>query len=324
MKSDKLMTGLVLVLIGVAFLLHNFGYINFHWSNLFHLWPVFLLMAGVNLILSNNHTAWAAVIKALVVIGGFSIILFANTRSLTFGSAPGMHFNYSDDDDDDDDTPGMVKINGASKFKEQYTADTRFAQLNISGGGTTYVINDTTGLLLDGNTQEFGGRYELTRVKKDSLTILGFRMRDRDTKKGHSKFEWDSDKGNIATLKLNPNPEWDITVKTGASKIDFDLTKFKIRSVKLNGGAAELNVKLGQPVTSTNVDVSTGVSEINISVPKSAACSITTSSGLSSTNFDGFNEVGDHHYETPGFANSPNKIYIKMNGGLSDFNVKRY
>lgn len=321
------MTGLVLVLIGVAFLLHNFGYINFHWSNLFHLWPVFLLMAGVNLIMANNHTAWATVIKALVVIGGFSIILFADTNRPTFWSNPGMHFNYNDDDDDDDDDSdslGMVKINGASKFKEQYTTDTRYAQLNISGGGTTYVINDTTSLLLDGATQEFGGRYELTRLKKDSLTTLGFRMRDRDIKKGNKKFEWDSDKGNTATLKLNPNPEWDITVKTGASKIDFDLTKFKIRSVKLNGGAAELNVKLGQPLTLTNVDVSTGVSEINISIPKSAACSITTSSGLSSTNFDGFKEISDHHYETPGFANSTNKIYIKMNGGLSDFNVRRY
>ncbi|RYZ94727.1 MAG: hypothetical protein EOP47_27265, partial [Sphingobacteriaceae bacterium] len=137
MKSDKLMTGLVLVLIGVTFLLNNFGYIDFHWGNVFRLWPVFLLMAGVNLILANNRTIWATIIKALVVLGGFSIILFVDTSRQSLWSAPGIDFKI-DDDDYDADRPGVIKVQGTSKFTEPYTADVRFAQLTIAGGGTTY------------------------------------------------------------------------------------------------------------------------------------------------------------------------------------------
>jgi hypothetical protein len=102
------------------------------------------------------------------------------------------------------------------------------------------------------------------------------------------------------------------------------LSKFKVRSLKLSGGAAAFDVKLGQPLAATNVNVSTGMSAVVISMPANAACRIESSTGLSSTNFEGFNKKVDGIYETPAFANSPNKFYIKMSGGMADFKVKRY
>ncbi|RCH54262.1 hypothetical protein DJ568_13275 [Mucilaginibacter hurinus] len=320
MKSDRLITGLVLVLIGVTFLLHNFGYIDFRWGNIFRLWPVFLLIAGVNLALSNKNSAWATAIKIIVVLGGFSLILFADLSHRSW--SPAVNFKYEDDDagNNGDYHGGVVKKQGTSIFNEPFTDSIKVAQLNIAGGATTYKLSDTTDQLFNAQTQEFVGRYGLSNTTTDSLAVLDFKMLDGKS----SKFKWDTDKDNSATIKLNARPEWDISVKTGASEIDFDLTKFKVRSLKLNGGAASFKVKLGQPLTVTNIDVLTGVSEINLYIPQNTACSITTSSGLSSTDFDGFTKAGDHRYETLGFANAANKMYIKINGGLSDFNVKRY
>ena len=123
MKNDKLIPGLILVLIGAAFLLDNFGYINFHWSNIWHLWPIFLIIGGVNLVFANNRTPLATMLKIGVVILGFGLLLFGN-----FGNRWGFPFysytthdhhnnnnNDSDDDDDDDDddttgAKGIVKI----------------------------------------------------------------------------------------------------------------------------------------------------------------------------------------------------------------------
>jgi hypothetical protein len=51
---------------------------------------------------------------------------------------------------------------------------------------------------------------------------------------------------------------------------------------------------------------------------------ITSSTGLSSNNFDGFNSDGNNEYKTPGFDAAKNKIYITISGGLSDFKVRRY
>jgi hypothetical protein len=141
--------------------------------------------------------------------------------------------------------------------------------------------------------------------------------------KDRKGLNFDSDK-NRADMRLNPNPVWDISVETGAASVDFDLSKFKVRELKLHGGAASFNVKLGAPLLLTNVDISTGVSGVEVSIPESAACSIETDSGLSGNDFEGFNKTRDNNYETPGFSSAKNKIHIHISGGLSGFTVNRY
>ena len=78
MKNDRLIPGLILVLIGAAFLLDNFGYIDFHWSNIWHLWPIFLIIGGVNLVFAHNKSPLATTLKIGVVILGFGLLLFGN------------------------------------------------------------------------------------------------------------------------------------------------------------------------------------------------------------------------------------------------------
>lgn len=331
MRSDKLMTGLVLVLIGVAYLLAHFGYADIHWMNFWRLWPIFLVIAGVNLIFANNKSGMATAIKAIVLVGGLAVILFADAGSRYFWEPrnfrynldeKGWHRNDNDDDDDDDNGRDIVKVEGNSNFKYNYSPDIKIAQLNIIGGGASYKLSDTTSTeLFSAQTKEFLNRYEFTNSKTDSLAVLNFKMRDRH---GKNNFNWNSDHANEADFKLNTLPVWDIYVKTGAAELNFDLSKFKVRKLDINGGAASFTVKLGQPLATTNVEVSTGVSEINLKVPEGAACSITTDSGLSSTDINGFTKVGDNRYETPGFASAKNKMYIKMKGGISDFNVSKY
>jgi hypothetical protein len=328
MRNDKLIPGMILVMIGAIFLLHNFGYINFHWSNLFHLWPIFLVIAGVNLVFANNRSAWATILKISVVVAGFALLIFGNfgDRERWWWPRHSYHYNNDDNDnsnegDDDDDNMGKItKVEGNSTFTEPYNSKARVARLNISGGGATYNLHDTTAQLFTANTKEFFGKYQYDHQQEDSVYVMNFSM--KDNKNGH--FNWGSDKSNIADLKLNVNPEWEINVETGASKIDFDLSKYKLRSLVLKGGAASFSVKVGQPLATTNLQVSTGVSEVTIEIPQNAACRIQTDSGLSSTSFEGFTKKDDGHYETTGFDAAKNKIYIQMSGGVSDFKVRRY
>jgi hypothetical protein len=335
MKNDKIIPGVVLILIGAVILLHNYDYLNFHWSNFIYLWPIFIVIGGINLIFAHNKSGWATALKLGVIVLGFGLIIFGN-----FGKHHGFWnnytYNYSDDndhDDDDDDNnngAGVTKVEGNSEFNEPFTADTKLARLTISGGGTIYKLDDTTNQLFQASTREFKGKYVFSHSKTDSVADLGFNM------KGNRGFNFDFDddndkdgkdhnsKTNSAIFKLNITPEWEISVKTGATKLDFDLSKFKIRSLKLSGGAAAFDVKMGQPLATTNVEVSTGMSAVVINIPATAACRVVSSTGLSSTNFDGLNKTGDNTYETPGFSSAKNKMFIKMSGGMADFKVKRY
>ena len=336
MRNDKLIPGIILVIIGGMFLLANYGHLHIQWGNIWRLWPIFLIIGGVNLVFANNRSAWATILKIAVIVLGFGLLLFGNFGN-RFGFPYGFyryhHDNnndkgddWSDDDDDDDDTTGnggmVKKIEGNSTFSQPYTADVQIAQLNISGGATKYTLNDTTSQLLKADTKEHFGRYEFSHSNNGSTYILNFDMKD---KKNHH-FDWHiDDKSNLADFKLNVNPIWDISVETGATAVDFDLTKFKIRTLKLSGGAAAFNIKLGQPLEATNVEVSTGMASVNVNIPKNAACEIITDSGLSSTSFEGFIKANDDdNYKTPGFDAAKNKIFINISGGMSSFNVKRY
>jgi hypothetical protein len=330
MRNDKLVPGTILVIIGALFLLDNFGVINFSWSNFFHLWPIILVIAGVNLVFSHNRSGTATAIKIIVLIAGMGFLIFgglghhryANNWDYGFRH----HWNYNDDDSDNDDSSmsgdSIVKVEGNGHYQEAYKPAIQFARLNISGGGTSYTLKDVTNQLFEANTKEYSNRYVLQTNVDSTTETLDF---DMNNKHHHGiSFNFGDTKSNSAYIKLNTNPEWEINVEAGAAKLNFDLSNFKIRKVKLEGGAASFYVKLGQPLAETNVEVSTGVSEVTVSVPQNAAVHITTETGLSSKNFNGFQNKGDNEYETPGFAQATNKMYIKLSGGVSDFKVKQY
>lgn len=316
-------------MLGALFLLHNYGLIHFHWMNFFYLWPIFIIIGGVNLIFAHNRSAWATALKIGVVVLGFGLLVFGNFegRGFWWGNYSRGHWSINDNDDSDDDdsdTSGnrgnIVKIEGNSTFNQPYAADAHNAQLNVSGGATTYTLNDTTSQLFSASTKEFKGRYEFNHHKEgDSLYVLDFNMKENH----HFNFGKDH-KANEAILKLNPNPVWDINVDAGAAETNFDLSKFKVRKMRLEGGAATFNIKLGQPVAFTKIDVETGMADVKISIPKNVACRITKDTGLSSSNFEGFTKKDDDSYETPGYANAKNKMQISIDAGLSNFTVTRY
>jgi hypothetical protein len=327
MKYEKIIPGLILVLLGTVFLLDNYHVIDFRWSNLWHLWPVFLIMSGVNLVFARNRSPLATILKIGVVILGFGVLVFAHIDNRWFPRHYNFHYNEdndkdsdnNDDDNDDKDTTGIVKVAGSSTYTEPYAPTATSARLIVSGGGTLYTLKDTTDQLFTATTNERYNGYIYTHTMDGTTPVLDLRMKDR---KGH--FDWSSEKGNSATIKLNTRPEWDIKVKAGATELDFDLSPFKVKRMEINGGAASFHVKLGQPLAETNVEVSTGVSEVEIKVPANAACRITADTGLSSTEFNGFDKQGDNSYESKGYDTAKNKILIHVKGGLSDVKVVKY
>jgi hypothetical protein len=330
MRSEKIMPGVILVAIGAIFLLNNYNVIDFHWGNLIRLWPIFLIMGGVNLVFANNKSAWATILKIAVVVAGFGLLIFAHVENNFFFPRYGWHNNHRDNydnnddndsgDDDNTDSKDIVRVEGSSTYSEPYNATATSAILNISGGGTVYTLKDSTNELFSAVTKEFYNKFEFTHSMEGNVPVLGLHMK----KKNGNHFDWDSEKSSSADIKLNVNPEWEVNVEAGATKLDFDLSKFKVKKLKLSGGAASFNVKLGQPLATTNVEVSTGVSEVDIKVPQNAACRIESSSGLSSTDYDGFTNNGDNTYQTAGFDAAKNKMYIHMKGGVSNFKVTRY
>jgi hypothetical protein len=324
MRNDRLFSGLVLVIIGSVFLLHNFDIIDFHWTNLFRLWPIFLVIGGINLLLANTRTVWATIVKVAVLVIGLGFVLLSNPGKNNQSSPFFYHFDNDDSRDDDDDANSDNDFKGsklsANTYEKAYTTGIKIARLNIGGGATNYILKGTASGIFKADTREQYGRYNLEQTIEDSVAVINFDM----NKHSKNHFSWNVKNMNQARMSLNAMPVWDINVRGGATKMNFDLTPFKIRNVNISGGAASCKVKLAATMPVTQVTVSAGASEINIEVPKGAACDVITSTGLSSNDFEGFTKLSASHYTTPGFETAKNKIYLKLKGGVSDFNVSRY
>ncbi|MCU0371097.1 MAG: hypothetical protein MUC31_06755 [Bacteroidales bacterium] len=129
---------------------------------------------------------------------------------------------------------------------------------------------------------------------------------------------------NRATMKLNPNPVWDIMVDVGAANIEMDLTAFKVSRIDLNGGASSINIRLGNLQSESKLKINSGASSINIQIPEEFGCEVNTSTVLSSKDLEGFNKVSGGTYVTPDFSEKTKNIIIEVEAAVSSLNVERY
>jgi hypothetical protein len=110
----------------------------------------------------------------------------------------------------------------------------------------------------------------------------------------------------------------------GAGEAKFDLSDYRVRSFKFDGGAAALDIKMGALLPIADVVIKTGIADVKIQVPEASGCRIKSKTGLSAKDFSGFTKLDDGSYETSNYKTSVQKIFITLDGGLSNFEVKRY
>ncbi|HEY0054337.1 MAG TPA: DUF5668 domain-containing protein [Pedobacter sp.] len=311
MKTEKIIWGLILVFLGGILLFENLDIINFNWHVIFRFWPVVLILIGANLVFSRDESQSS---KIILIVLTMLTIGFITYKGITTESDNGFHWSHNNDDHDVDNE----KRSGSDVFLEEYNDSIKNVVLNISGGATEFILKDSTDNLFQADVDKNFGNYSLLSKSNDSLRTLDFKM------KGKTKWEFNKDDTNNAVLKLNNKPVWDVNLEMGAGTANFDFSSFKINKMSLRGGAASFEIKLPAPVNTTTISVETGVSDIEFSIPRSASCKINVKSGLSSNDFDGFTKQADGSYTSENYKEASKTIFINFQGGMSNFEVKRY
>lgn len=331
MKLDRLIWGIILLFIGGVLLLENFGVIDFYWRNVWSFWPVFLIIAGLNILFNRNNSQTGSIISIGVLVVALSFLFYRGQQVPEHSYWWGNHFkkdidvsidhNDGDDDhDNDDDDNNRDSSYHQLKLTEPFVVadNAKKTILNISGGGISFNLDGETSSLIDADIKKRRGNFSLKKVVSDSATVLTFSMND---KKGKWNF---GDNGNDVNFKLNKEATWDVLMKLGAGEANFDFSPYKVRTFRFDGGAAALDIKIGDLLPITDVVVKSGVADVKIKVPNGSGCRIKTKTGLSAKDFDGFEKLSDGVYETSNYKTSTKKIFISLDGGLSNFEVSRY
>ncbi|WP_316840466.1 LiaF transmembrane domain-containing protein [Pedobacter gandavensis] len=316
MKTDRIMWGIVLLFIGGVLLLENFHFIEFYWRNVIRFWPIFLIIAGINILFSRSKSQVGGMVSIGVLVITLSMLFVKGqqrpeNRNNWFGDTLNEEMNTDSNNSNDKD---YDELNFSEPYQDTLS---KTVQLNISGGGTSFELKGETDSLLQAHVERKAGEFSLTKSTTDSATVVNFKMKG---KSGWSMNEG----GNDVDFHLNKNPEWNVQMNVGAGEVDFDFSDYKVRTFSFDGGAAALDIKLGSKLPITDVNVKTGIADVKINIPTESGCRIKTKTGLSAKDFTGFTKMKDGTYETPNYSTSTNKIFINFDGGLSNFEVTRY
>ncbi|HWL00693.1 MAG TPA: DUF5668 domain-containing protein [Parapedobacter sp.] len=316
MNKEKLSWGLILLFVGGVLLLDNLDIIDFYWRSVFSMWPVILIIIGVNLLVPKRGIG-----NAVSIVVTVAALAFLAVR----GTFP-PHDNWWIFDNKEWKTERRGSENNnksreksSGVFTHEYDGAITTAHLHIKGGAVEYEIEGLTDDLFHAEATSTLGAHQLETTTNGSTANLTFSM--RDTKKGNWNIKGDE---NWAKISLNRNPIWHISLNMGAGAAEFDLSEYKVASLNFNGGAASFEAKLGMPLEETTIAAESGVASVEIEIPRAAACKIIIKSGLSSRDFPGFTKQDDGSYTTEGYEQASNRFVINLKGGLSSFAVKRY
>jgi hypothetical protein len=302
MSYRKIFWGVLLVLIGVLFILKNTGVLFFSWHTFWNLWPLILILWGISLIPVKD---WIKAVLSLATI----IIAFIAVQQYGKNDNWNLHFRYNDKDNDQTEEPITQNLS------EDMDSLVKYATLDLNIGVGDFTIKDSTSKLIELDRSGSEGRYSMTSHDNDSMRVIKLSL-DKAEFKGQVK--------NTVKMKLNPFPIWDLELNVGAAEVNFDLSMFKTRKVNLQGGASDIDVKLGDLYPESDVNIEAGAASITLRVPKDAGCEITNNTFLASKSFEGFSKTSNHHYQTEGYARAAHKIHINMEAGMASISVVRY
>lgn len=345
-RRNGLFWGIFLLTFGVLFLARRAGWLDVDWHSLVNLWPVLLILAGINLILERrgNAAAFITTIMLAVAVPTTLFGFFARDHD-NFGmrwshqdSDDEDHNNTDSDDDDDEDTDGAYRSERERRsnrdneadidnvqintFAESMDADTREAVLKLSGGAGRFVISDPTTELIKADTKQSVGSYSMS-VDRDATTrIPTIELKPTEGNQtvdlSNGKFE------NRVDVHLNAKPIWTMDVALGAGQGDLDLSAYAIRSLKVAAGAAEIDLKLGAKADVSDVKLDVGAASVTVHVPKEVGCRIKKDGALNVEQLDDFTDVGGGEFVSPGYDAATKKMTIRFDGGISRFKVVRY
>jgi hypothetical protein len=312
MKLNRIMWGIVLLFVGGVLLLQNFNVIEFYWRNIWKFWPVFLIISGVNILFNRQKSQTGGIIAIAVMVVMLSFLFYKGQEPPTnrnwFGNEFRGNFNSNDDEDDNEDSTDIKDLTLSEPLNSDSIGK---VALKIYGGGTSFSLDGATDSLITADVTNKRGDFVLSRISSDTLQTLTFRTPQKGGK-------WNmGDGGSDVNFKLNVLPVWDISMNMGAGEINFDFADYKVRNFRFEGGAVSLDVKLGDRLPITDVVVKSGVADIKFSVPTASGCRIITNTGLSVKDFTGFIKMSN--YKT-----STKKVFIRLDGGMSNFEVNRY
>lgn len=246
-----------LIVLGGIALLVNTGVISAdRLYRLADLWPLLLIVIGLELFVARTPMAPNAAAIAAVLI-----LLVAVVGSLAYVAAgPAV--------------PGSGTVGGSAAVDG---LDHASLEVNV-GAATLHVVGSDLGSDLYNARIDYSGpapsiSFERTGGRVVISQNSGFHFL------GSQRFALD--------MKLSTKVSWTIAVHSGAATDTYDFGKLQLKSLEDDTGASREDIILGTPKGNVPVTINGGALTVNLHRPGNTAATVEVSGGAVSLDFDG-------------------------------------
>ena len=248
-ENPSLFGPVVLIGMGVYFLLRNLGYwteMSFNWQAALQLWPLWLILAGVNMIVRQVPRPFGSFLSALVgatavVIFGY-VLLFSDGNALFSSQSIEAHTQQIEYTPTDNVTTAVVNIDFAVPGADLYALEDSRSAI---AGEITYLDDIVFEPRESGDT----ARIDL-HTKNDFAFFL-------------NPINWPSvEQMDRWQIGLTPNMPLNIDLDGGAGSLDLDFAALQLEELDIDGGAGSVDLWLPGGDYTVNYDIGAGSSEI--------------------------------------------------------------
>lgn len=292
----RLFWGLLFIVVGGLVLANNFHVLDVNWINVWRLWPLAIIAAGVS-ILSVRSWIWR-ILTVLLMLVTFATIIFAALA----------------------DYPKITPLpqRSTDAIVRQLSPAINNAEVTIKSG-----LSDLRIVSADQD--------EIAKVNLTSshMSLTQSSVRDGDTQRISFSSEagdgiWTGDVKSSWDVRLTRSLSLNVNVDAGASDANIDLSQAQLRAIDVDAGASNLTLKLGTQEKLTQINLNSGASAVTIKIPKTSGIRLMLDNGLSSKQIANLIEVSKDTYESPNYADTSNKIELTGKIGVSSFIIERY
>lgn len=292
MKKSGMGLGIFLLAAGIIWALVNFNVISLSvFSSIFTLWPLILVVIGINIIFRNKKAvkavSWLVLLAVVIVYGHY------HTGDASLGNENRVNKNVS----------------------VEKTADIRSGELALKLGGLKLAVDSHTDKLVQADFSKDSVLYGSDT--SGGKTVVSFNSSSRSN-------AFIMNRGGLTgRISINPDIPWDIDINAGAIDGSIDLSGVSAGNINIKAGAAKLELILGDKADSCDVNISTGVSKLLLRVPEAVGVRMGKSGALINANLNDLDWVEkDDFYTSPNYDDSQKKINLKLTTGLCKIDIE--
>ncbi|MBS4537872.1 hypothetical protein GOQ27_05325 [Clostridium sp. D2Q-11] len=300
MKNSRVVFGLILIALGSLWIIGNLDLINFNIVSfifgMMDLWPLILVVIGINIIINNRIVKLVVWILFIIIIIVYSVFVIDYRVGDSYDRSS-VSKTYSIKMDD-----GIEK-----------------GQLDLDIGGTKFEVNSSSENMTTINSSH---KFEYKKNRKNSTQYI-------DISNHNKKYFLNSIGKNgspFLNVEINESIPWGIEIDCGAIDGELNLKEVDIETLDLDMGAGNIEITLGDKSSVGSIDINSGVSKVVLNIPKESGLRIDLDGGLNSTNIKklGLIKEDEDVLVSENFDDALSKYEINIDMGLGEFKINYY